>query len=173
MKYSPDEAKVLRDGRAVKVHASEVVPGDIITVAVGDKIPADARVFSITSASFTVDQSLLTGESQSVSKVTEAVKDEGAVKQDMVNMLFSVSPPPPLRVRLELTRYAGNDRRQWNCQVDCHPHWIPHRHRRHPQVHHLPDQREDSPQAEGRRLWQLARQGHHCHLYPRLGRQRP
>ncbi|ORY41452.1 calcium-transporting ATPase [Leucosporidium creatinivorum] len=89
MEYSPDEAKVIRDGRAVKVHASEVVPGDLISVAVGDKIPADARVVSISSASFTIDQALLTGESQSVSKITEAVKDEKAVKQDMVNMLFS------------------------------------------------------------------------------------
>lgn len=91
MKYSPDEAKVIRDGRATKVHASELVPGDIITVSVGDKIPADARVISITSASFTIDQALLTGESQSVSKMVESVKDKGAVKQDMINMLFSVS----------------------------------------------------------------------------------
>lgn len=90
MEYSPDEAKVIRDGRAVKVHASEVVPGDLISVAVGDKIPADARVVAISSASFTIDQALLTGESQSVSKITEAVKDEKAVKQDMINMLFSV-----------------------------------------------------------------------------------
>lgn len=90
MEYSPDEAKVIRDGRSVKVHASEVVPGDVISVAVGDKIPADARVVSISSASFTIDQALLTGESQSVGKITEAVKDEKAVKQDMVNMLFSV-----------------------------------------------------------------------------------
>lgn len=89
MEYSPDEAKVIRDGKAFKVHASELVPGDIITVAVGDKIPADARVFSITSASFTIDQALLTGESQSVSKTTDVVKDDAAVKQDMINMLFS------------------------------------------------------------------------------------
>jgi Ca2+ transporting ATPase len=91
MEYSPDEAKVIRDGRALKIHASEVVPGDLITVAVGDKIPADARVVSVSSASFTIDQALLTGESQSVSKSATIVKDEQAVKQDMINMLFSVS----------------------------------------------------------------------------------
>ena len=107
MKYSPDEAKVIRDGRALKVHASEVVPGDIITVAVGDKVPADARVFAITSASFTIDQALLTGESQSVSKTTDTVKDDGAVKQDMINMLFSVRSCPisqraPAYTRLSL-----------------------------------------------------------------------
>ncbi|GAA5891555.1 hypothetical protein JCM5296_004256 [Sporobolomyces johnsonii] len=89
MEYSPDEAKVIRDGRTVKVHAFELVPGDIISVAVGDKIPADSRVFSISSASFTIDQALLTGESHSVSKTTAVVEDADAVKQDMVNMLFS------------------------------------------------------------------------------------
>lgn len=92
MEYTPDSAKVIRDGRASKVGAAALVPGDLITVSVGDKIPADARVVQITSASFTIDQALLTGESQSVSKSTAAVKDDKAVKQDMVNMLFSVRP---------------------------------------------------------------------------------
>ncbi|BGP37892.1 hypothetical protein JCM10450v2_001828 [Rhodotorula kratochvilovae] len=89
MEYSPDEAKVVRDGRTTKVHARDLVPGDIISLAVGDKIPADSRVISISSASFTIDQALLTGESYSVSKTTDVVEDEKAVKQDMVNMLFS------------------------------------------------------------------------------------
>ncbi|GAA5932888.1 calcium-transporting ATPase [Sporobolomyces koalae] len=89
MEYSPDEAKVLRDGHIAKVHAADLVPGDIISVAVGDKIPADSRIISISSASFTIDQALLTGESQSVSKSLSAVKDQDAVKQDMTNMLFS------------------------------------------------------------------------------------
>lgn len=91
MEYSPDEAKVLRDGRAQKIHAVDLVPGDVITLAVGDKVPADSRVLSISSASFTVDQALLTGESYSVSKSTGVVADPDAVKQDMTNMLFSVS----------------------------------------------------------------------------------
>jgi len=89
MQYSPDEAKVLRDGSLRKMHATELVPGDIIQIAVGDRIPADARVLSIPSASFTIDQAILTGESTSVSKSVEAVKTEKAVKQDMTNMLFS------------------------------------------------------------------------------------
>ncbi|GEM09469.1 calcium-transporting ATPase [Rhodotorula toruloides] len=89
MEYSPDEAKVLRDGRVQKIHAVDLVPGDVISLAVGDKVPADSRVVSISSASFTIDQALLTGESHSVSKSTAIVKDEKAVKQDMVNMLFS------------------------------------------------------------------------------------
>jgi P-type Ca2+ transporter type 2A len=88
--YSPDEAKVLRSDNLSKVNASELVPGDIISVTVGDKIPADCRLLSITSSSFRVDQAILTGESTSVGKSIEAVSDQKAVKQDMTSMLFSV-----------------------------------------------------------------------------------
>ncbi|CAO3656056.1 unnamed protein product [Mucor fragilis] len=87
--YSPDEAKVLRDGVVRKLRSEELVPGDIIDLAVGDKIPADARVMAIYSSVFRVDQALLTGESVSVEKQVESIKDQGAVKQDQCNMLFS------------------------------------------------------------------------------------
>ncbi|POW09461.1 hypothetical protein PSTT_06831 [Puccinia striiformis] len=89
MDYAPDEATVTRFGKTFKVHAADLVPGDVITVSVGDKVPADARVISISSASFTVDQAVLTGESHSVSKSIETVNLAGAVKQDMINTLFS------------------------------------------------------------------------------------
>jgi Ca2+ transporting ATPase len=89
--YSPDEAKVLRSGQLARIHASELVPGDIVSVSVGDKIPADCRILSISSSSFRVDQAILTGESVSVNKSIDVVSDIGAVKQDMINMLFSVS----------------------------------------------------------------------------------
>ncbi|KAG2198519.1 hypothetical protein INT47_008623 [Mucor saturninus] len=87
--YSPDEAKVIRDGTLRKVRSEELVPGDIIDLVVGDKIPADARVLSISTSVFRVDQALLTGESVSVEKQVEPIHDEGAVKQDQCNMLFS------------------------------------------------------------------------------------
>jgi P-type Ca2+ transporter type 2A len=87
--YSANEAKVLRNGHLKKIRAEELVPGDIISIAVGDRIPADSRVISITSNSFRVDQSILTGESDSVGKETYAIKDNQAVKQDQINMLFS------------------------------------------------------------------------------------
>lgn len=87
--YSPDEAKVLRSGFVTKVNAAELVPGDIVQVAVGDRIPADCRLLSISSSSFRVDQAILTGESESVPKSLDIVKDERAVKQDMTNMIFS------------------------------------------------------------------------------------
>ncbi|KAG5647125.1 hypothetical protein DXG03_001080 [Asterophora parasitica] len=87
--YSPDEAKVVRNGAISRVHASELVPGDIIAVAVGDRIPADCRLLSVSSSSFRIDQAILTGESTSVNKSIETVSDTGAVKQDMTNMLFA------------------------------------------------------------------------------------
>lgn len=87
--YSANEAKVVRHGVTIKIKAEDLVPGDIVTVAVGDRIPADCRVLSIHSNSFSVDQSILTGESESVGKSIAPVKDTSAVKQDQVNMLFS------------------------------------------------------------------------------------
>lgn len=87
--YSPDTCTVLRGGSTSRVRAEELVPGDIITVNVGDKVPADCRLISINSSSFRADQAILTGESLSVNKNLDSVSDPRAVKQDMTNMLFS------------------------------------------------------------------------------------
>jgi P-type Ca2+ transporter type 2A len=72
-----------------RIKADGLVPGDIITIAVGDRIPADCRLLSIQSNSFAIDQAILTGESESVSKDCGAIQDPQAVQQDQTNMLFS------------------------------------------------------------------------------------
>ncbi|KAI1500114.1 calcium-transporting ATPase sarcoplasmic/endoplasmic reticulum type [Biscogniauxia marginata] len=89
--YSANVASVIRNkGHVSRVKAEELVPGDIVSVSVGDRIPADCRVVSIESNSFAVDQAILTGESESVGKdAAVVVKDEKAVLQDQTNMLFS------------------------------------------------------------------------------------
>ncbi|KKK16514.1 hypothetical protein AOCH_004481 [Aspergillus ochraceoroseus] len=87
--YSANEATVVRDGVVQRVKAEELVPGDIVHVAVGDRVPADCRLVAVHSNSFRVDQAILTGESESVAKDTQAIKDKQAVKQDQTNMLFS------------------------------------------------------------------------------------
>jgi P-type Ca2+ transporter type 2A len=89
--YSANEANVVRNGGQVsRIKADELVPGDIVAVSVGDRIPADCRIITIESNSFAVDQAILTGESESVGKDDEAVlEDEKAVLQDQTNMLFS------------------------------------------------------------------------------------
>ena len=63
--YSPHEATVLRSGKIICLHASELVPGDIVSVAVGIKIPADCRLVSVSSNTFRVDQAIFTCESMS------------------------------------------------------------------------------------------------------------
>ncbi|KAK5850810.1 hypothetical protein PBY51_001655 [Eleginops maclovinus] len=89
--YEPEMGKVYRsDRKSVQmIKAREIVPGDIVEVSVGDKVPADIRLVSIKSTTLRVDQSILTGESVSVIKHTEAVPDMRAVNQDKKNMLFS------------------------------------------------------------------------------------
>ncbi|KAL4921551.1 hypothetical protein BDW62DRAFT_173936 [Aspergillus aurantiobrunneus] len=87
--YSANEAKVVRDGAVQRIKAEDLVPGDIVHVAVGDRVPADCRLLAIHSNSFRVDQAILTGESESVAKDTRAVNDKQAVKQDQTNILFS------------------------------------------------------------------------------------
>lgn len=87
--YSANEAKVIRDGTVQRIKAEDLVPGDIVQVAVGDRVPADCRLLSIHSNGFRVDQAILTGESESVAKDTRAVTDKQAVKQDQTNLIFS------------------------------------------------------------------------------------
>merc|ERR1712212_443895 len=72
-----------------KIRAREIVPGDIVEVSVGDKIPADMRICSILSTTLRIDQSILTGESVSVIKHTDPVPDPRAVNQDKKNIVFS------------------------------------------------------------------------------------
>ncbi|XP_014904594.1 sarcoplasmic/endoplasmic reticulum calcium ATPase 2 isoform X1 [Poecilia latipinna] len=89
--YEPEMGKVYRQDRKTvqRIKAREIVPGDIVEVAVGDKVPADIRICSIKSTTLRVDQSILTGESVSVIKHTDPVPDPRAVNQDKKNMLFS------------------------------------------------------------------------------------
>jgi len=89
--YEPEMGKVVRSNKAgvQKIRAREIVPGDIVEVSVGDKIPADIRLVKIFSTTLRIDQSILTGESVSVIKHTDAIPDPKAVNQDKKNILFS------------------------------------------------------------------------------------
>lgn len=80
------EAQVRRGGQTSKIEAAEVVPGDIILLNPGDKIPADLRLLS--SDNLKVEESALTGESTSVEKQTKALEEE-ATLGDRTNMVFS------------------------------------------------------------------------------------
>merc|ERR1711962_1655082 len=89
--YEPEMGKVIRaDKEGVqKIKAVEMVPGDIVEISVGDKVPADFRLIKIYSTTLRIDQSILTGESVSVIKHCEPVPDPRAVNQDKKNIVFS------------------------------------------------------------------------------------
>jgi len=88
-RLQPDHAQVLRDGAWHQIDAEDVVPGDIVEVKVGDKVPADIRCLKLNTTTIRIEQSQLTGESQSVSKQTAPVEEKDCVIQSKVNMLFS------------------------------------------------------------------------------------
>ncbi|XP_034034874.1 LOW QUALITY PROTEIN: sarcoplasmic/endoplasmic reticulum calcium ATPase 1 [Thalassophryne amazonica] len=89
--YEPEMGKVYRMNRRTVqwIKARDIVPGDIVEVAVGDKVPADIRLIALKSTTLRVDQSILTGESVSILKHTDPVPDPRAVNQDKKNILFS------------------------------------------------------------------------------------
>ena len=68
---SAAQSKVIRDGKLISLHSSELVPGDIILLEAGDAVPADCRVLE--SASMKIEEAALTGESVPVEKHTEAI----------------------------------------------------------------------------------------------------
>ena len=87
----PTQSTVLRDGEWSTLPAQELVPGDIIQLRVGDKVPADSRLLSLETASFSVDEGSLTGESVTVSKLAG---DEGVCDKPTLEEDGTWSPPP-------------------------------------------------------------------------------
>lgn len=78
-------ARVRRDGETRQIDASELVPGDLLLLEAGDRIPADARICLARSAE--VAEAALTGESQAVAKHAD-VLDAGCVLAERHNMAF-------------------------------------------------------------------------------------
>lgn len=73
----------------LSVPAADLVPGDIVELAVGQQLPADLRVLRLFTSSLRVDQSILTGESSSIEKHAQPLNLPKAVYQDKTNILFS------------------------------------------------------------------------------------
>jgi magnesium-transporting ATPase (P-type) len=80
------EAQVRRDGSWSTVPASDLVPGDVVRLAPGDKVPADVRLIQATQ--LRIEEAALTGESVPSSKQTDAVADDAGVG-DRASMAFS------------------------------------------------------------------------------------
>jgi Ca2+-transporting ATPase len=79
-------ARVRREGRERTVPAREVVPGDLILLSAGDRVPADARVIEVRTLA--VDESALTGESIPVRKSPDALGDAALAIGDRRNMVY-------------------------------------------------------------------------------------
>ncbi|MBT3308922.1 MAG: HAD-IC family P-type ATPase [Gammaproteobacteria bacterium] len=80
---------VVREGQPQEIDAEQLVPGDWVSLASGDRVPADLRL--VESNGLEVDESHLTGESLAVSKQSEILCDAEVVVGDRFNMLFSGS----------------------------------------------------------------------------------
>jgi Ca2+-transporting ATPase len=81
-------ATVVRSGREREVGVEELVPGDLVALREGERVPADARL--IDSAGLAVDESMLTGESVPVDKLTEAAP-QSAPLAERSSMVFAGS----------------------------------------------------------------------------------
>jgi Ca2+-transporting ATPase len=86
MALAAPESTVIRDGERQRVAAHEIVPGDVVLVEAGDRIPADARV--VEEANLHADEAPLTGESVPVAKTARPVDADVGIG-DRVNMLFA------------------------------------------------------------------------------------
>jgi len=69
----PEVAQCLRSGVTVTIPSRDLVPGDVVVLRAGDKSPADIRITSIKSSSMRIEQSQLTGESESVEKFSDPI----------------------------------------------------------------------------------------------------
>lgn len=86
---SSPTAKVIRDGKKIEIPSKEVVPGDILMLEAGDMVAADGRI--IENFSLQVNESSLTGESESVNKFVDVIESEEVALGDQKNMVFSGS----------------------------------------------------------------------------------
>ncbi|SIN95163.1 plasma-membrane calcium-translocating P-type ATPase [Carnobacterium alterfunditum] len=84
---SAPKARVVRNGQEEVIDAIELVPGDILLLESGNKIPADARLLS--SSNLQVEESALTGESIPVEKNENAEVEENSPVGDIFNTVFS------------------------------------------------------------------------------------
>jgi magnesium-transporting ATPase (P-type) len=80
------KARVVRDGDEREISSVELVPGDIVLLASGAKVPADLRLFK--GLELRIDESILTGESIPAEKVTAGLPEENLTFGDQDNMSF-------------------------------------------------------------------------------------
>jgi magnesium-transporting ATPase (P-type) len=80
---------VKRNGKISEIESSDLVPGDIIVLNEGEKIPADARMLDIVTSNFEIDESNLTGEPLPVYKHSDVITEKELNIKDQKNIAFS------------------------------------------------------------------------------------
>ncbi|MGB4712324.1 MAG: cation-transporting P-type ATPase [Fuerstiella sp.] len=85
-KQSVSVAQVIRGGTAREIPAAELVPGDLVVLAAGGRVPADGRI--VESVRLQIEESALTGESNAVTKSADAISNGDAALADRLNMAF-------------------------------------------------------------------------------------
>ena len=83
----PAYAHILRDGQEMHIPAREVVPGDVLILAEGDNIPADARV--VEEYGLRTNNATLTGESVAARKISDACFQHGISELEQANLIFA------------------------------------------------------------------------------------
>ena len=86
---TPMKAKAIRDGITNKIHADEIVPGDLIILEAGNYVPADSRI--IESFNLKIEESSLTGETEPVLKDANKICKPNIALGDKNNMAFMAS----------------------------------------------------------------------------------
>ncbi|MFP4457223.1 MAG: cation-translocating P-type ATPase [Clostridia bacterium] len=82
------QAKVLRHGEVIKIEAENIVPGDVLVVEEGDRVTADGRLYE--AENLYINEAMLTGESEPVSKNKKQINDDGkVVVADRINMVYT------------------------------------------------------------------------------------
>ena len=82
-------SRILRAGESYEIESEELVPGDIVLLESGDRVPADMRLLKANSLQ--IDESLLTGESLSVTKDSDVILSVETMLADRLNMVFAGS----------------------------------------------------------------------------------
>jgi P-type Ca2+ transporter type 2C len=79
-------ARVRRDGQAIEIEAEQIVPGDIVLMEAGNRVPADGRLFVV--ATMEIEEAALTGESVATLKDTATITKPEVPLGDRINMAF-------------------------------------------------------------------------------------
>lgn len=101
-KLVPENVKVVRDGKETVIDSKELTIGDYVYLESGDKISADMRI--IESHNFTVDESILTGESTTIEKNKKTLPNKDIAIHSQSNMLFAGTNVVTGRAKAIVTR---------------------------------------------------------------------